>query len=125
MSVMSSQSTALTPNSNCSVSGSGDFNNTTTVVFMSPKNGTHWATLTVSQGGPSQSLSQDYGNGIVIFKKGLKAELSAQGDSGYNVLLSGKIQDSGAVYNFSGMIIYTYSGIQTNAITVEPVESAA
>lgn len=125
MSVMSSQSTPLTPNSNCSVSGSGDFNNTTTVVFMSPKNGTHWATLTVSQAGTSQSLSQDYGNGIVIFKKDLKAEMFAQGDSGYNVLLSGQIQDTGAVYNFTGLIIYMSAGVQTYAITVETVESAA
>src|ERR1700761_437421 len=110
MSVMSSQTTALTPNSNCSVSGSGDANNTTTVVFMSPKNGTHWATLSVTQALPAQSLSQDAGNGMVIFKKGLKAEMFAQGDSGYNVLLTGKIQDTGAVYNFTGLIIYMSSG---------------
>ena len=92
---------------------------------MSPKNGTHWATLTVSQAGVSQHLYQDYGNGIVIFKEGLTAEMSAQGDSGYNVLLTGKIQDNGAVYGFSGMIIYVTSGLQLNAISVEPVESVA
>jgi hypothetical protein len=122
---MSSQTTELTPNSNCSVTGSGDTQNTTTVVFMSPKNGTHWATLTVSQGNPAQSLAQDYGNGIVIFKRGLTTELFAQGDNGYNVLLTGKIQDNGVIYNFSGMIVYKYSGIQASSVTGEPVESAA
>ena len=120
---MSSQTTPLTPNSNCSVTGTGDVNNTATVVFMSPKNETHWGTLTVSQGSPAASLNQDCGNGIVIFKKGLQAQLLAQGDTGFNVLLTGKIQDTGAVYTFNGMIIYIASGVQSNAVIVEPVEA--
>jgi hypothetical protein len=122
---MSSQTTQLTPNSNCSATGSGDPNNSTTVAFMAPKNGTQWFTLTVSQGNPTASLGQDAGNGIVIFKKGLEAALAPSGETGYNVLLTGKIQDNNVMYKFNGMIVYVSTGVQLNAVTVEPVESAA
>ena len=125
MSVMFSQSTALTPNSNCSVTGFGHANNTTTIVFMSPKNGTHRATLTVSQENPAHCLSQDHGDGTVIFKQGLTAALFSQGDSGHSVFLTGKIQDSGTEYNFTGMMICESTGIQADAIIDEPVETFA
>lgn len=91
---------------------------------MAPKNSTQWATLTVSQANPAASLQQDTGNGIVIFKKGLKATWLPYGDSGYNVLLSGKIQDNNTLYTINGLIVYISSGVQANAVIAEPVEVA-
>ena len=43
----------------------------------------------------------------------------------HNVLLAGKIQDDNALYNFNSMTVYVSSGVQLNAVTVEPAESAA
>jgi hypothetical protein len=121
---MSSQTTTLTPNSNCTTTGSGDPNNTTNVVFMAPQNGTHWFTLTVSQGNPTASLGQDEGNEMVILKKGLMVTLAAS-SAGYNVVLNGKIQDNKVLYTFNGMIVYMSSGVQLDAVTVEPAETTA
>ena len=101
------QLTTLTPNSNCSASGSGDVNNSTTVQFMAPPNGIAWYTTLVSNAIKSTTLANDIGNAVVTFKAGLTVTYAPSGGGGaYNVLLSGDIVDNGAKYTFAGAVIY-------------------
>ena len=113
------QITTLTPNSNCSCTGSGDANNSTLCVFMSPPNGIQWFTQTVSNGNPKVTLHGDVGSGVVTFKKGMTIQLNSTGGNQYVVLLSGEIVDNGNQYTFTGLVIYMSTGATTSEPTVK------
>lgn len=114
-----SQTTSLTPNSNCTAVGSGDNNNTTTVQFYAPPNGIAWWITAVSTAFTTAVLSEDIGNAIVTFKKGLTVRYVPSGAAGaYNVLLSGTIVDGGTVYNYSGSVIYMSTGAASNPVEI-------
>lgn len=111
------QLTPLTLNSNCSASGSGDTNDTTTVQFMSPPNGIAWYTTLVSRATPQTTLGTDVGNGVVTFKAGLQVRLVPAGGT-YNVLLFGDIIDNGNKSTFTGSVIYMSTGAEHQAVKV-------
>jgi hypothetical protein len=115
-----SQTTALSPNSNCTAVGSGDSNNTTTVQFYAPPNGIAWWISAVSTAFTSAVLSDDIGNAIVTFKKGLTVRYLPSGSAGaYNVLLTGTIIDGGTTYNYSGSVIYMSTGTASNPVEIK------
>lgn len=114
-----SQTTGLTPNSNCVAVGSGDSNNSTTVSFFAPQNGINWWTATVSNAGTSATLGSDQGNGVVTFQKGLTINYRASGTSGaYNVTLTGNITDYGTVYTFTNSVIYMSTGASSGQVSI-------
>lgn len=117
--VSNTQTTALTPNSNCAASGAGDTNNTTTVQFMAPGNGLVWWTAVVSAATKSASLTADTGNAVVTFKTGLTVTYVAAGTGGvYNVFLTGNIVDNGTNYSFTGSVIYMSTGAANSTVEV-------
>jgi hypothetical protein len=117
--VSNTQTTALTPNSNCAASGAGDTNNTTTVQFMAPGNGLVWWTAVVSAATKSAFLVADTGNAVVTFKSGLTITYVASGTGGaYNVFLSGNIVDNGTGYSFTGSVVYMSTGASSSTVNV-------
>jgi hypothetical protein len=115
-----SQTTALTPNSNCTAVGSGDTNNSTTVQFYSPQNGVVWWTAVVSNALKTASLGGDIGNAVVTFKQGLTLTYAPTGTAGaYNILLSGNITDNGSLYTFAGSVVYMSTGAATGTVSVK------
>ncbi|HEX8457913.1 MAG TPA: hypothetical protein VF656_11500 [Pyrinomonadaceae bacterium] len=115
-----SQTTPLTPNSNCTAVGSGDTNNSTTVQFYSPQNGIVWWTAAVSSALKTAVLSGDIGNAVVTFKQGLTVTYAATGTGGaYNVFLSGNIVDNGSLYTFAGSVVYMSTGAASGTVSVK------
>jgi len=107
---MATITTTLTANSNVTVSGSGDANQSTMCRFMSPVNGTVWWTPIVSIGQTDAVLDEDVGDATVTFRKGLRVSLTAQGGTAYDVALYGQIDDeSSRAAPFKGLIIYSQS----------------
>lgn len=111
-----SQTTALTPNSNCTAVGSGDTNNSTSVQFYAPPNGVAWWTTGVSSAATSTTLPADIGNSVVTFKQGLTVRYLPGGGGSYNVILSGNIVDSGTVYTFTSQVIYMSTGTASSVV---------
>jgi hypothetical protein len=115
-----SQTTALTPNSNCTAVGSGDVNNSTTIQFYSPQNIFVWWTAVVSNAIKSAVLAADIGNAVVTFKQGLTLTYVAGGTSGaYNVFLSGNIVDNGSLYTFAGSVVYMSTGAASGTVQMK------
>jgi hypothetical protein len=105
-----SQTTQLTPNSNCVAVGSGDSNNSTAVQFFAPPNGIAWWSTSVGAANTSAQLGADQGNAVVTFQKGLTVTYRPLGGGGYNVTLSGNITDGSTVYTYTGQVIYQSTG---------------
>jgi hypothetical protein len=111
-----SQTTALTPNSNCVVVGSGDANNTTACAFYSPQNVFPYWQPSVSNSAPTAVNAMDRGNAIVTFTKGLTVTLTQGSGGAYTVFLNGGIIDNGTVYNFINQIIYMSTGASVGQV---------
>jgi len=116
-----SQTTSLSPNSNCLAVGSGDANMTTLVKFMAPPNGIAWYTTSVSTGNPTTTLATSVGNGVVTFLAGLAVTLTQLGDGAYNVTVSGQIKDNNSLYNYAGQVIYMSTAAPVTPPVVEQV----
>lgn len=103
---MATTTTLLTPNSQCVVTMSAAMAQVSFQVL--PAGTTYWSPQ-VSTSVTTMSLSKDVGNNVVTFISGLTVSLSALQGGGYVVLVSGHINDSGAMYTLSGLVIGTYA----------------
>lgn len=113
-----SQTTALTPNSNCVAVGSGDANDTTSIAFYSPQNVFAYWSPSVGISAPKAVNAVDRGNAIVTFTKGLTVVLQQSTGGAYNVTVSGDIIDNGTLYSFINQIIYMSTGTAVGEVRI-------
>jgi hypothetical protein len=113
------QTTTLTPNSNCKAVGSGDSNMNTTIMFQAPPNGVAWYTTSVSTGNRSTELAANQGNDLVTFMAGLTCTLTQIGGGAYNITVTGKILDNDSIYNLKGTVVYMSTGAKSEAPETE------
>ncbi|HWS53783.1 MAG TPA: hypothetical protein VN228_06645 [Pyrinomonadaceae bacterium] len=118
LSAGNTQTTALTPNSNCTAVGSGDSNDTTAIAFMSPQNGFAYWSPSVAITAPKAVNATDKGNAIVTFTKGLTVTLQQSSGGVYSVFVSGDIIDNGTLYSFINQIIYMSSGASVGEVRI-------
>ena len=103
-----SVNTPLTPNSNAVTTPSGSTNNDTRVTFLY-NNATSYWTPSVSLQSSTAVIGQDAGNGIVTFMQGLTVEYQPLAGGYYTVIVTGKIKDSGEVYDLKNKSLGTFA----------------
>jgi|TARA_R110000751_G_scaffold35861_10_gene88076 hypothetical protein len=100
------QTTSITPNSETVTTSQNSINNTIVVAFKTG-NATYWTAM-LSTAGIDVSLSDNRGNAVVTFQKGLSIHMTANGSAGFTIFLSGKITDDSTEYSLTGAVLGTF-----------------
>jgi hypothetical protein len=101
------QTTLLTPDSDALATSLGNPNNGITIVFRT-RGTAYWTTL-LSSSNVNVALSNNRGNAIVTFQKGLTVYMTANGAAGFNLFLSGTIVDDGTSYAITGLFLGNFT----------------
>ena len=97
------QTTILTPNSNAQTSTLHDVNND--IMTSLQTGGTTYWTALLSNSNTEVSLPNNRGDAVVTFQQGLTVKLVAEGSTGTQIFLNGKIIDDLTEYNIVGKLI--------------------
>ncbi len=99
--------TPLTPNSNAICTATGGKNDTTNASFLYNNITPYWSP-SVGSDNTTVTLGEDRGNGVVMFKTGLKVTYIAQSGGMYTITVDGEIEDSGSLYTLTGKSLGTF-----------------